>query len=154
MIQLQLLILNTLLFISCSAAETHPITQDQQADVTQVKVSGSENGYTFSITISSPDTGCDQYANWWEVVTESGELIYRRILLHSHTGEQPFTRSGGTIAITKEQVVWVRAHMNNSGYGGSVMKGSVQDGFSVEKMPSGFASELDQVAPLPNGCNF
>lgn len=126
----------------------------RQADVTQVRVSGQENRYSFSVTISSPDTGCEQYADWWEVVSEEGELIYRRILLHSHTNEQPFIRNGGKVEITKDQMVWVRAHMNNTGYGGAVMKGSVGDGFSIADFPNNFAAGLDKVSPLPDGCNF
>jgi hypothetical protein len=48
------------------------------ADVTAVRVSGAPGAYTFSVTLSSPDTGCDQYADWWEVITPDGELVYRR----------------------------------------------------------------------------
>ena len=35
--------------------------------VTAVTFSGQANNYTLSVTIESPDTGCDQYADWWEV---------------------------------------------------------------------------------------
>jgi len=124
------------------------------ADVIEVTVSGTENNYTFSVTISSPDTGCDQYADWWEVVSASGDLLYRRILLHSHVNEQPFSRSGGVVPITSDQVAWIRAHMNNEGYGGKVMKGTVLGGFEEEIQPEGFALGLDQESPLPLGCAF
>ncbi len=129
-------------------------TQDKQADVTKVTVSGLENSYIFSVTISSPDKGCDQYADWWEVISESGDLLYRRILAHSHVNEQPFTRSGGPVKITKDQVVWVRAHMNNTGYGGAAMKGSIKSGFKQSNFPEGLAKGLDQLKPLPSGCAF
>jgi hypothetical protein len=79
--------------------------------------------------VSSPDTGCDQYADWWEVLDEEGQLLYRRVLLHSHVGEQPFARSGGSVSVGTEQIVWVRAHMNSRGYGRVAFRGSVQDGF-------------------------
>lgn len=141
---------------SCDEASSNDDLVDQTsigADVTNVTTSGSENAFFFSVTISSPDTGCSQYADWWEVVSESGELIYRRILLHSHVNEQPFTRSGDAVKITDETIVWVRAHMNNSGYTGHVMKGSIKEGFKVVESPEGF-DDLDAVEPLPTTCAF
>jgi|GEM_PF-2150998 len=107
------LILFMTLSFACSAQETKAY-----ADVISVEVSGVDNNYTFSVGITSPDTGCEQYANWWEVISEDGQLIYRRILGHSHVAEQPFVRLGGKVKIDKQQVVIIRAHMNTSGYGG------------------------------------
>lgn len=125
-----------------------------RADVTTVKVTGEPGSYVFSVTIASPDTGCDQYADWWEVVSEDGALLYRRILAHSHVGEQPFTRSGGPVAIDPETAVWVRAHMFPGGYGGAVMHGSVSAGFEPASPPAGFGAELETVSPQPDGCAF
>jgi len=105
-------------------------TQQESARVTKVTVSGEANNYNFSVTVASPDTGCDQYTDWWEVFTQDDVLIYRRILVHSHVAEQPFTRSGGTVNIGPDDVVYVRAHMNNLGYGTAVYKGTVAGGFT------------------------
>ncbi len=127
---------------------------DLVADVISVQVSGSEGAYQFSVQVSSPDTGCDQYADWWEVLTEDGELVYRRVLLHSHVGEQPFTRSGGPADIQAETVVWVRAHMNTGGYGGQALKGSVQTGFEPAELSPEFAADLADQPPLPEDCAF
>lgn len=124
------------------------------ADVTEVKTSGTAGAYQFSVTVRSPDRGCDQFADWWEVVSEDGRLLYRRVLLHSHVDEQPFTRAGGPVPISSDQTVWVRAHMHPSGYGGVALRGSVQTGFSPALMASGFATELAKQPPLPNGCAF
>jgi len=126
----------------------------QGADVTAVQVSGSPGRYDFSVTVKSPDTGCQQYADWWEVVSEEGKLLYRRVLLHSHVGEQPFTRSGGPVPIQPDTVVWVRAHMNTSSYGGVVYKGSVTAGFARAISPASFATGLAKQPPLPEGCAF
>jgi len=124
------------------------------ANVISVEVRGGAGAYQFSVGIESPDTGCDQYADWWEVVGEAGELIYRRVLLHSHVGEQAFVRSGGPVAIEASTVVWVRAHMNTAGYGGAAFRGSVQEGFQEAELSPDFAADLADVKPLPDGCAF
>ena len=124
------------------------------ADTLSVQVSGEPGAYQFAVEISSPDTGCEQFADWWEVVSEEGQLLYRRILLHSHVDEQPFIRSGGPVEIDAETVVFVRAHMNTTGYGGAVMKGTVQGGFEPVEVQEGFGSELERVPPQPEDCAF
>ena len=127
---------------------------DNFANVIQVNVNGNEKAYTFSVKIKSPDTGCKQYANWWEVVSEDGKLIYRRILAHSHVNEQPFTRSGGSVNITSNQTVIIRGHMNTTGYGSMVYKGNVKDGFFEAKIKRDFAKGLEKQEPLPQDCAF
>jgi hypothetical protein len=122
------------------------------AHVTHVEVRGSAGSYLFRVTVESPDTGCEQYADWWEVVSPEGELLYRRILEHSHVGEQPFTRSGGPIALEAEREVIVRAHMNTGGYGGRALRGSAASGFRQDPSGHAFAEELESQAPLPQGC--
>ena len=124
------------------------------ADVTGVATSGSPGAYTFRVTVESPDTGCDQYADWWEVLSEDGDLHYRRTLLHSHVGEQPFTRSGGPVPIAPNMVVIVRAHMNTTGYGGVAFRGSVETGFASTQLPEGFADHIENQDPQPPPCAF
>gem|GEM_PF-767227 len=124
------------------------------ANVISVEARGDPGSYTFSVGISSPDEGCQQYADWWEVLTEDGELIYRRVLLHSHVTEQPFVRSGGPVEIAADQAVWVRAHMNTSGYGVVVFTGSVESSFQEAELSPEFAIEAANLDPLPNGCDF
>ncbi|MGY3794687.1 hypothetical protein [Aquimarina sp. 433] len=131
-----------------------PTPEPQNADVTNVTVTGEAGSYTFSVEIRSPDLGCNQYADWWEVISEDGTLVYRRILAHSHVNEQPFTRSGGPVAITLDQIVYVRAHMNNNGYGTIVYKGSVANGFTQDTLEASFANQLASEEPLPNNCAF
>lgn len=124
------------------------------ADVIGVRVSGAPGAYSFNVTVKSPDTGCQQYADWWEVVSADGRLLYRRVLLHSHVDEQPFTRSGGPVPVQPETVIWIRAHMNSSGYSGAVLKGSVKAGFTKVEPPANFAAALAKQPPLPDGCDF
>ncbi|MCD6284900.1 MAG: hypothetical protein J7M39_03180 [Anaerolineae bacterium] len=124
------------------------------AVVLSVAVSGDPDAYTFAVGVNSPDTGCGQYADWWEVISEDGKLLYRRILLHSHVTEQPFVRSGGPIAISVDAIVIVRAHMAPGGYGGSLMRGSAAAGFLEAPGDPHFAAELEEVEPLPESCAF
>jgi len=165
-IMIALVTMAALILASCSSndldttittmdqVEETQVTQQESARVTKVTVSGEANNYNFSVTIASPDTGCDQYADWWEVFTEDGVLIYRRILAHSHVTEQPFTRSGGAVNIGPDDVVYVRAHMNNLGYGTAVYRGTVAGGFTAETIAIDQAANLESQDPLPGGCAF
>lgn len=137
--------------------ENQPDSQtiDQSlADVVSVKASGGPGAYTFSVEITSPDLGCNQYADWWEVIDGDGYLVYRRVLAHSHVNEQPFTRSGGPVEIDPDAPVYIRAHMHPGGYGGRVFQGSVEDGFSASVLSPGFAADLESAPPLPDNCAF
>ncbi len=154
-----LILFSFILIFSCSSSGEQIVDESTNqnegfADVTSVDLSGNEGGYTFRVEVSSPDTGCDQYADWWEVVSEDGELIFRRVLLHSHVNEQPFTRSGGPVEIEADTDVWVRAHMNNSGYGGEAFFGSAESGFEKAELDKDFAADLENREPLPDGCAF
>ncbi|MGB3492267.1 MAG: hypothetical protein WBA57_06040 [Elainellaceae cyanobacterium] len=137
-----------------SSIATAQASSGDFAEVIDVSVSEESGNFTFSVTVQSPDTGCEQYADWWEVLSEEGELLYRRVLLHSHVDEQPFTRSGGPVAIQPTDGVIVRSHMNRSGYGTQAQKGTVAEGFSAVDLPEGFAVDVAQQEPLPSGCNF
>jgi len=132
------------------AANGNPV-----AVVTAVEVPSGEPGdYTFAVTIESPDTGCEQYANWWEVITPEGDLIYRRILAHSHVDEQPFERSGGPVEVQPDQSVIVRAHMEPYGYDSQALQGTVEGGFEAVTLSPQFATDLATAEPQPQGCNF
>lgn len=134
--------------------EVEQVVESVVADVVSIEVTGDPNAYQFSVEIASPDAGCDQYADWWEVLTEEGKLVYRRILAHSHVDEQPFVRSGGPVAVKADTVVLVRAHMHPGGYGGSVMKGTVQAGFEQVELGSDLAPGVESEPPQPTGCAF
>jgi len=136
------------------AAQPSATPPSAVADVRTVSVSGEPNAYRFSVEIQSPDLGCEQYADWWEVLSVEGELLYRRILAHSHVNEQPFVRSGGPVPIAPDTVVWVRAHMHPGGYGGVAFKGSVEGGFQAADYAPDFALDAAETPPLPEGCAF
>jgi len=156
---LLILFFTTIIFLSdTKSKESNESTviafNDKKASVISITSSGKENKYTFSVGVLSPDKGCNQYANWWEVISENGTLIYRRILTHSHVNEQPFVRSGGSINISANDVVIIRAHMNTSGYGVIAFKGSVQSGFKSVTLEDDFAQNLEKINPQPGKCAF
>jgi hypothetical protein len=102
--------------------------QDQpDANVTQVRaVRGDDGSWTFHVTVEHPDTGWEDYADGWDVVTPDGTVLkvnpddpFTRLLLHPHETEQPFTRSQRGINIPAGVTqVRVRAHDIVDGFGG------------------------------------
>ena len=124
------------------------------ADVVGVSISGAPGDYSVSVTVLSDDRGCGSYVDWWEVISEEGELLTRRVLLHAHVDEQPFTRSMGGLKVQPGERVIIRAHMNDAGYGSTVMRGTVADGFTQGELSTDFAAELETQRPLPANCTF
>ena len=98
------------------------VASGDHADVIGISVSGEPGSYRFSVTVRSPDTGCDRYADWWEVVSP-----------------------GGPVNIQPDETVIVRGHMNVMGYGGAGLKGSVTGGFAPMEIPGAFGAGLDQL---------
>jgi len=124
------------------------------ANVIDVDVRGSNGAYNFYVTLRSDETGCEQYANWWEVLDEEGNLLYRRILVHSHPTDQPFRRGGSSIKVEPSQTLYIRAHMNTSGYKGDVFKGSVSKGFSKSSDRVKNSTLTESLSPQANSCLF
>ncbi|MGD8516576.1 MAG: hypothetical protein PVG54_06370 [Anaerolineae bacterium] len=101
------------------------------ADVVRVRAvetasEANASTWTFHVTVEHPDTGWDDYADGWDVVTPDGEVLkpdpdspFTRLLLHPHENEQPFTRSQSGIVIAADITqVRVRAHDLVDGFGG------------------------------------
>ena len=79
-----------------------------------------QNGasWTVSVTLSHGDTGWDDYADGWRVVTADGTVLGVRELLHPHVNEQPFTRSLSSVEVPAESgEIFVEARTNVSGWG-------------------------------------
>jgi hypothetical protein len=95
--------------------------------------------------VRHPDTGWEDYADGWDVVTPEGRVLkpdadseFTRTLLHPHVDEQPFTRSQGGIAIPPGVTrLRVRAHDLVDGWGGQEVVVDLEAGsgenFDVER---------------------
>lgn len=88
-----------LVLAACGGGEEAPPTTSAAsvamcADVTDVLVTAEAAGtYRLDVTVLSPDTGWDKYADAWEVRAPDGTVLGTRVLAHPHVDEQPFSRS-------------------------------------------------------------
>jgi len=94
-----------------------------EADVIAVKPTREAGGrWRFDVTVKSNDRGWNYYADAFEVLTPEGQLLGRRILLHPHETEQPFTRELTGVQIPAEvKRVVVRARHKPRGYDGATL---------------------------------
>jgi hypothetical protein len=94
-----------------------------EADVVGVEVvklkRAGDATFRFRVTVAHPDTGWDHYADAWEVVGPDGAVLGRRVLLHPHVNEQPFTRSADVEIPESVVEVTVRARDKVHGFGGA-----------------------------------
>jgi hypothetical protein len=91
----------------------------QAGEVELVNTVFTQRGDTWyvSTTLRHDDTGWEQYADAWRVVTTDGKVLGTRVLYHPHENEQPFTRSLGGIKIPADlDVVYVEAHCKVHGW--------------------------------------
>ena len=123
-----------------------PTVGKGNADVLHVRaVQSGDGAWTFYVTVEHPDTGWEDYADGWDVVTPDGQVLkpdpdspFTRLLLHPHENEQPFTRSQSGIVIPAgASRVLVRGHDLVDGYGGREvwvdLTASSGEGFEVDR---------------------
>lgn len=92
-----------------------------EADVVSATAQQASDGrWRFSVSVRHADAGWDHYADRWEVLSTSGEVLATRELAHPHDNEQPFTRSlSGVVLSDGTASVVLRAHDSVHGYGGA-----------------------------------
>jgi hypothetical protein len=82
---------------------------------------------TISATVRHADTGWDHYADFWRVLAPDGTELGRRVLLHPHESEQPFTRSLSGVRIPAGlDHVFIEAHDKVHGFGGKRFRLNLQ----------------------------
>ena len=88
-----------------------------QVKITDVEVKNSQDSFRFDVTLRHDDSGWDHYADGWEVLSPSGDVLGKRVLAHPHVNEQPFTRSLSGVRIPQGiSTVSIRAHDSVHGY--------------------------------------
>ncbi len=105
-----------LLFLPNAAFADEPVIEN-------VTATQRGSSWSFSVTLSHPDTGWDHYADGWEVLDQNGTRLGFRELLHPHVNEQPFTRSLGGVTLPETlDTVYIRARDNIDGWGTTTYK--------------------------------
>ena len=98
-----------------------------EADVTAAEATCRDGLCTVTVSVRHDDAGWDHYADHWRVLTPGGEEFGRRVLLHPHETEQPFTRSLSGVRISPELTeVIIEAHDSVHDYGGRSLSISPQ----------------------------
>lgn len=81
------------------------------------------NTFRFDVTLRHEDKGWKHYADNFEVLTVKGTLLGRRVLLHPHENEQPFTRALSRVRIPQGiKEVIIRGHDKIHKYGRKELK--------------------------------
>ncbi|MFV1997574.1 MAG: hypothetical protein ACC641_06130 [Acidiferrobacterales bacterium] len=96
-----------------------PLSMVTAGEAEVVKAEFTKQGATWhvSTTLRHGDTGWEHYADAWRVVDSMGRELGKRVLVHPHENEQPFTRSQGGISIPANiTVVFVEAHDKKHGW--------------------------------------
>ena len=111
-----------------------------KADALAVKAAQDQgNCWIFDVTVRHEDRGADHWADWWRVRTPEGQELGRRVLLHSHEDEQPFTRDERICIPVGVTVVAVEAHDKVHGLGGATVTVDLRNpsgrGFTVRRRP-------------------
>ena len=82
-----------------------------EVDVVDVTIESLGDGkFRINATLAHDDTGWDHYADRWDVLDESGQVIGVRELAHPHVNEQPFTRSVSISIPASVKTITVRAN--------------------------------------------
>jgi hypothetical protein len=90
-----------------------------EADVVFVEaVQEDAEMWSFGVTVRHDDRDPHHWADWWRVTTPDGRELGRRVLLHSHVDEQPFTRDARVRIPRDIRIVVVEAHDKVHGLSG------------------------------------
>lgn len=104
-------------FFSLSALADKPVVLAVKA--TPENAQGTRDFY---VTIRHKDEGWDHYADRFEIIQPNGRILAKRVLLHPHVNEQPFTREKLRVKIPKIlKEIHVMAHDSKHGYGMQVI---------------------------------
>ncbi|NEO86926.1 MAG: NACHT domain-containing protein [Spirulina sp. SIO3F2] len=123
------------------------------------------------VTIQSPDEDCEYRADWWEVLSEDGELLGRHLLNEPHGFEQPFTTKDSFTRVMPDQTIRIRSHfssdVNLDRYEFSIRDTEVKQHYPTQalrgipnqpqsfqsiRLPARFAIHVEDDDPQPQPC--
>ncbi len=90
------------------------------AEIVGATAQQSGAAWTVSVTLRHADTGWDDYADGWRIVTGNGTVIGTRVLAHPHVNEQPFTRSLSRVDLPGEPL-FIESSTNVTGWSGDLL---------------------------------
>lgn len=90
------------------------------AEVVGATAERAGGSWTVTATLRHGDTGWDDYADGWRVLSEGGDVLGTRTLAHPHVDEQPFSRSLSGVAIPEGTArVLIETSTTATGWGGA-----------------------------------
>ncbi|RDC75280.1 hypothetical protein DLJ49_00560 [Rhodovulum sp. 12E13] len=107
--------------LALAAAHAAPLLADP-AEIVAASAERGPQGWTVSVTLRHGDSGWDDYADGWRVVSDGGEVLGTRELLHPHVDEQPFTRRLSGLDLPEGRHVWVESSTNTTGWSGDRLR--------------------------------
>ncbi len=108
--------LSRLLATTCAAT---PIAFAGEADTVAADVDCVQQVCSFAVSVRHTDTGWSHFADHWRILDLDGNELGRRVLLHPHENEQPFSRRLADVEIPNGvRRIAIEAHDSVHEYGG------------------------------------
>lgn len=112
--------LSHLLASTCIAT---PIAFAGEADVVAAEVDCVQQLCSIAASVRHSDTGWSHFADHWRILDLDGNELGRRVLLHPHENEQPFTRRLADVEIPNGiRRIAIEAHDSVHEYGGQQLE--------------------------------
>lgn len=140
------------------AERKNPKLIDGAVIVEQPKIAKNDGNYTFNVNLYGPTKGCQQYVDWWEILSVDQNILDRRRFISSHEDQQPFPSTSIPIPSSEDQTLLIRAHLyiedeDTNGYQArQAWVGTIKDGFKMVRLPENFAADLAKADPQPQLC--
>ena len=149
--------ITTLTKIQSLWAERNNLALLDEATIAAIRPIEQSGDYVFEVTIRSLDQDCNDYTNWWEVRSTSGELLSQTLLEQPHPDREPFRSTSKPFKLEPERMVIIRAHRETrpstipytKNYLDQAQLGSLATGFQSIRLSEQFAEELAEADPQP-----
>ena len=89
------------------------------AEIVGAEARADPSGWTVAVTLRHGDTGWEDYADGWRLVSRDGDVLATRALAHPHVDEQPFTRSLSGLDLPQGEAVFVESSTSVTSWSGA-----------------------------------